>query len=234
MSTRKFSHLPLFAFVIMLSAKSSWADFNKGLDAYRKKDYVTALNEWESEANLGHAGAQYGIGLIYDYGRGAPQDFRKAVDWYRKAAEQGHAGSQHNLGASYEIGQGVSKDIKKAIDWYRKSANQGYPPSLNRLGFMYSYGIGTPKNIIAAHALYSVSSMLGNRESQNEHSKVLRIISNPNLRHALSDGQKLSTILYNIQALTNSNRTAQAQSIYQRSSLTEALDDYVKDHPWID
>lgn len=211
------------------------SDFNNGLNYYKNGDYASALNKWKGWANLGNADSQYGMGLIYDHGRGVSQDFRKAFEWYAKAAEQGHSESQYNIGVYHENGHGVSKDVKKAIVWYKKSADQGNVYAINRLAYMYSYGLGVPKNLIAAHALYSVSAMKGNKELQNEQIKVAKIISNPILYpSSLRAGQKLSALLYNIQALANSGRAEIAKRMYQRSSLAEALDDYVNNYPWVD
>ena len=43
-------------------------DFQRGVEAYNKGDYATALKEWTPLANLEHAKAQYNLGLMYDLG----------------------------------------------------------------------------------------------------------------------------------------------------------------------
>ena len=62
-----------------------------GWDAYKNKDYATALREWKPLAERGFAPAQSLVGLMYEKGRGVPQDYKTAVKWYRLAAEQGYA-----------------------------------------------------------------------------------------------------------------------------------------------
>jgi serine/threonine protein kinase len=42
-------------------------------------------------ADQGNASAQFGLGVIYDNGRGVSENDVEAVKWFRKAAEQGHA-----------------------------------------------------------------------------------------------------------------------------------------------
>ena len=55
-------------------------------------------------AEQGDAEAQISLGIMYDYGRGVPEDDTEAVKWYRKAAEQGVAKAQYNLGVMYTNG----------------------------------------------------------------------------------------------------------------------------------
>ena len=88
-----------------------WAqDLNKGMEAYKSGDYVTALKEWRPLADQGNAAAQYNLAFIYNYGNsdaGVTQDDAEAVKWFRKAAEQGNAGAQYSLGVYYLQGKGV-------------------------------------------------------------------------------------------------------------------------------
>jgi TPR repeat protein len=60
---------------------------------------------------------EYMLGLAYDVGVGAPQDFAEAALWYRKAADQGHAGAQYSLGHLYANGRGVRQDFVQAHMW---------------------------------------------------------------------------------------------------------------------
>ena len=84
------------------------------------------FEEQQVLAEQGVANAQYSLGLMYDNGRGVPEDDKEAVKWYRKAAEQGYAKAQYNLGAMYFLGMGVPKDDKEAVKWWRLAAEQGY------------------------------------------------------------------------------------------------------------
>ncbi len=84
------------------------AEFQEGVAAYERGDYATALREFRPLARQGDASAQYNLGIMYDNGRGVPQDFAEAVKWYRMAAEQGHERAQFNLGAKYEDVSGAT------------------------------------------------------------------------------------------------------------------------------
>ncbi len=72
--------------LLLLSSTEGWsADFQKGLDAYNKKDYATALREWTPLAeNKGVLSlfyskedvinAQKNLGGMYEHGQGVPQN----------------------------------------------------------------------------------------------------------------------------------------------------------------
>ncbi len=63
------------------------ADFQADLQAYRRGDYATALEELLSLAEQGSASAQYRLGVMYDGGFGVAQDYAEAEKWYRLAVE---------------------------------------------------------------------------------------------------------------------------------------------------
>ena len=98
-------HLFVIAVAIMLSLPVAAQDYEKGLEAYERGDYATALREWQPLAKQGEAIAQYNLGVMYVNGHGVTQDDAEAVKWYRKAAQQGYALSQHNLGFMYVNGR---------------------------------------------------------------------------------------------------------------------------------
>ncbi|MHB1701983.1 MAG: tetratricopeptide repeat protein [Acidobacteriaceae bacterium] len=66
---------------------------------------AAALAKLQAAAQGGDAKAQYMLGVMYDNGQGAPQDFAQAVSWFRKATEQGEAKAQYNLGVMYDTDQ---------------------------------------------------------------------------------------------------------------------------------
>lgn len=82
-------------------------------------------------AALGSVAAQFYLGLLYQEGRGVPQDYATAADWYRRAAEAGSIEAQYNLGNLYEKGLGVPRDPGQALRWFRRAAEQALaaPPA---------------------------------------------------------------------------------------------------------
>ena len=96
--------------LMLMPAAATAQDFDAGLDAYVAQDYATALREWKPLAEQGHAGAQTGLGFMYEEGgQGVPQDHAEAARWYRMAGEQGNAMAQLNLGTMYGSGRGVAQ-----------------------------------------------------------------------------------------------------------------------------
>jgi len=136
-------HIFFFLLIVMLSPISWGADFNKGVDAYERGDYATALREMTPFAEQGNAIAQYGLGLIYANGEGIEKNLTEAMKWYRKAAEQGHASAQNNLGVMYDNGKGVEKNLTEAMKWYRKAAEQGNENALNNLNEKRDFELNT-------------------------------------------------------------------------------------------
>ena len=75
-------------------------------------------------AEAGDAEAQLNLGVMYDTGRGVPQDDAEAVRWYRLAADQGHARAQGNLGVMCGTGEGVPQDYVQAYMWFNLAASR--------------------------------------------------------------------------------------------------------------
>ena len=86
---------------------------------------VSDFEETKRLAEQGDASAQYNLGVMYERGRGVPENYTEAVKWYRLAAEQGVAFAQSNLGSMYRTGDGVPENDVEAVRWYRLAAEQG-------------------------------------------------------------------------------------------------------------
>ena len=112
------------------------ADFQKGLDAALKGDFVTALKEWRPLAEQGDADAQFNLGQMYSNGRGVIQDYKSALKWWTLAAEQGYAGAQFNLGVMYDNGEGVIQDNVYAHMWWNIAASSGHEEASKNRGMV--------------------------------------------------------------------------------------------------
>ena len=76
------------------------------------------IDALRTRAEQGDAAAQANLGVMYETGRGVPQDAAEAVRWYRLAAEQGNASAQFNLGGMYASGRGVPHDDAETGSFY--------------------------------------------------------------------------------------------------------------------
>ena len=121
----------MFLLTLMFSPVAWSADFEKGLTAFFASDFVTALQELTPIAEQGEPGGQLFLGLMYDEGKGVPQDYKTAVKWYRLAAEQGDPLAQSRLGAMYGNGQGVLQDNVYAHMWFNIAVSSGNESASN-------------------------------------------------------------------------------------------------------
>ena len=139
---------------------------DEGLEAYKKKDYVTALKVLTPLALQENADAQVKLGIMYNDGLGVRQDQAEAAKWYRKAAEHGNVFGQFNLGAHYFNGEGEPQDFVEARKWFRKAAEQGDSDAQGILGGMYENGKGVQKDYAEAEKWYRKAVAQGNAEAQ--------------------------------------------------------------------
>ena len=122
MATRRPTIL-VSALLLLLNASA--CEDRRADKAYLKGDYEKAVTDIEFLANGGEARAQFDLGLMYDQGKGVPQNDARAMYWYGLAADQGEPRAQYNLGLMYLNGQGVKPDVVKAYYWIMLSANRG-------------------------------------------------------------------------------------------------------------
>ena len=127
---------------------------------------VTPLAEVRGWAEKGDAEAQYSLGLLYERGRGVPQDYQEAAKWFRLAAEQGDAKAQVEMGRLYADGKGVLRDYREAIRQFRKAAEQGDGEAQILLGNLYYYGRGVLQNYQEAAKWYRKAAEQGYPDAQ--------------------------------------------------------------------
>ncbi len=112
------------------------ATFGEGVAYADNGDYEKAYSIFEELALKNDSSAQYGLGVMYDYGQGVKQDYLKAKEWYEKAAIQGDSYTQNNLGLMYYHGQGVNVDKFKTYELWLKAAKQGHSDTQENLDIL--------------------------------------------------------------------------------------------------
>ena len=138
-------------------------NFSRAMNAYKKGDYATALTEFQFFAERGHAGSQYNLGLMYEYGDGVLQDYSQAIEWYKLAAEQEMGEAQYNLGAMHGNGHGVLQNYPEAMRWYKLAAEQGVAEACLNLGLMYGAGKGVEPDSTLALMWLNLAALKGNK-----------------------------------------------------------------------
>jgi uncharacterized protein len=147
--------------LFLLMALPALANFQAGVTAYDQGNYATAVQEWQPSADRGDPNAEFNLGLMYQLGRGVPQDDKQAAEWYRKAAGQGVAAAQFNLGVLYANGQGVEANPQEAIQWFLQAAAQGIHAAEMNLGDLYSDSKSPAKNYGEAATWYRKAAERG-------------------------------------------------------------------------
>src|SRR5262249_22160637 len=90
-----------------------------------RRDLAEAFLWIELAALLGHAPAQFRLGLCWEHGIGTTIDPERAKAWYRRAADQGVVRAMHNL-AVLMVGPDKSRaDYAAAARWFEEAANRG-------------------------------------------------------------------------------------------------------------
>ena len=84
-------------------------------------------------AKLGHAIAQYNLGVMLSKGQGCEKNPAAAHEWYEAAAEQDIPEAQFALAEAYYNGVNVKQDLQLAKAWYQRAAKLGHKGSMARL-----------------------------------------------------------------------------------------------------
>jgi uncharacterized protein len=129
----------------------------QGQEAGDRGLVTTTIAAWCKAAEAGSATAQNMLGLAFQTGHRAPQDYAEALKWYRMAAEQGDPEALTNIGWFYQKGWGVPQDDAEAFRWYCMAADKDYAPAMTNLASLYEKGKGTPRDFAAALKWYQAA-----------------------------------------------------------------------------
>ena len=131
--------------------------------AKQKKEFESV----RAKAENGEGVYQLRLGYLYEFGRGVPMNWQKAVEWYEKAANQGLPEAQFNLGNMYSEGKGCKKDSEKAVKYWADAAGRGEPDAQFNLGWAYNRGEGCEKNEVKAVEWWTRAAAKGQAEAQS-------------------------------------------------------------------
>ena len=114
---------------------------------------ASEFDEMKALADKGDAYAQNNLGVMYDNGRGVPENDAEAVKWFRKAAAQGRADAQSELGFMYGTGKGVPENSIRAYVWFSMAKTQGDTGAASNIDILKPQM--TPQQIADGQALAS-------------------------------------------------------------------------------
>jgi uncharacterized protein len=124
-----------------------------GNGAYR--DPHEAVKWFTKAAEQGNADGEYGLGVMYQLGRGGPQDTSSAMKWFELAAKQGKVEAQFQLARIYDTSQGPTKNPAMAVKYYQEAAAKGQPAAALRLAEMYETGEGVGQDYTTSMRWYT-------------------------------------------------------------------------------
>ncbi|GAB2177987.1 tetratricopeptide repeat protein [Dongia sp. agr-C8] len=108
--------------------------------------------------------AQYSLGLLYESGRGVPQDMQQAAGWYVRAADLGHPKAAMKLAYLFrDGGPGLKPDGRLAVSYFEKA---GTGAALNEIGLMYLKGNAVTRNAKIAHDWFQKAAAQGSTEAE--------------------------------------------------------------------
>jgi TPR repeat protein len=114
------------ALLFLLAAGLCFATpLQDAISAKDRGDFAVAFNQFKQLATSGDAAAQFQLSLLYDSGRGTPQDAKSALYWLRMSATHGNPQAQSNLGVAFSKGRGVVQDPIRAYAWFAAAAASG-------------------------------------------------------------------------------------------------------------
>ncbi len=76
-----------------------------------------AARLYAAAVDAGCAQAEMDLALMYEQGRGVPQDSQEALRLYMAAADQGHSDALHRAGCMLEQGCGGQPDFQAALKY---------------------------------------------------------------------------------------------------------------------
>lgn len=132
--------LAVLAFLVLAAA--AHAGLDEGEQAFKRRDFRTAVSEFTPLADGGDARAQYYLGVMFLAGLGASRDDARAADYLARSAAQNYAQAQTVLGTLYLQGRGVPKDEAKGADLVRRAADTGLASAQHMMGLLLMEGRG--------------------------------------------------------------------------------------------
>jgi hypothetical protein len=135
-----------FLILLFLTATTSFAAGDYIWEAKFKRELP--------KAEQGNVQSQYAVGEMYEKGKGAVRDEKKAFDWYMKAAKQGHKKAAYRVGLFFYEGSSGAQDFHQARSWFNKSAEKNYVRAQYYLGKIYENGQGVKQDLDTARKWY--------------------------------------------------------------------------------
>ena len=126
-----------FTFRKFNEIKNNLAEKTNALNS-TQKELEIAKNEY-SILQPKLAQAEYDLAVMYETGKGMPQDYNAAFKLFENAANRNNFDAKYKLAEMYELGRGTTKNIHKSFELYSYAAYNGNAKAQYKLGYYYLY-----------------------------------------------------------------------------------------------
>lgn len=126
------------------SASSISETTRQGDEAYKRKDYASALKFYTQATEAGDMTAQAALGRMYLFGLGVAQNKDKGLQLLFDSAKTDNVLALKIYAAFMIAGQ--HKDYEKALFFLRRAADQGDAEAQDEVGSFYATGSGVPED----------------------------------------------------------------------------------------
>jgi TPR repeat protein len=115
--------------VLRFAAPAAAGPLEEGETAYQSGNYETALRLVRPLAEQGNARAQFDLGVIYNNGRGVPQDYVLSYMWFNLSAARGEpeAAERRDFVQQSMSPPQVAEAQKLAREWKPATAHRAMP-----------------------------------------------------------------------------------------------------------
>lgn len=141
---------------MVLLAAPVQAGWDEGWDAYKRRDYAAAVNEFMTLAEQGDVQAQVTLTIMFVFDEGARkfmnmkkvekwfgvvrrQNFDKTLIWFRNAANRGDTKAWTILGHLYSGDFGAPRKNDESTKWWLKAAVHGEVTAQKTLSHLFAY-----------------------------------------------------------------------------------------------
>ena len=122
-----------------------------------ERDYKEAAKFLTFAAEMGHHGAQFKLGSLYEHGIGVKKNLDTSFEWFTKSAEGQNVYAQNQLGWIYTNGHRVNKDYDQAVRWFKLASQRNYCVAQANLSTMYRDGKGVKQDYALAKTWWNLA-----------------------------------------------------------------------------
>jgi hypothetical protein len=148
---RLFCLLPL---TFALLTGSAQASLDTAREAYERKDYASALAEFEMYAQRGYTEAMSMLSIMYLNGEGTPRNAQKAIQYATQAIEKGDDNGYSLLASIYRSPKSGVMDKAKGMQFLRTGADKGEQNCLVEMANNLLDGKDSPQDFAGAFSYY--------------------------------------------------------------------------------